>query len=276
MISVILPTYRNPKYLDLCLTSAVENKTLPSTQIIVVVDGFVEESRDVLAKYQNPENNVQILEFPQNMGMSNALNYGVWNSETPISFIINDDNVFPTEWDLRLEPFFEEIKHGTVVTVNQIEPEASIFGFPVRPWGLDADEFKYQDFLNEEPNISKAQIDNDGRIFPFLISKKLYMAIGGFDTYYQSPFYVDVDFWLKLELLNTKFYKIHHEHLYHFGSRATKLGPEGEKFRRSEGTAAQQFQYKWGYVPNVGLNTNRNNTKYPEITQREIRGVTYI
>lgn len=272
MISVILPTYRNPKYLDLCLRSAVDNKRLPETQIVVIVDGHIEESRDVLEKYNNK---VNVLEFPQNMGMSSALNYGVWNSETPISFIINDDNVFPTDWDLRLEPFFEEIKNGTVVTVNQIEPEPSIFKFPVQPLGLNTDEFKYQDFLQIEPSVSKPQIDSDGRIFPFLISKSLYMAIGGFDTYYQSPFYVDVDFWLKLELLNTKFYRVHHEHLYHFGSRATKLGPEGDKFRRSEGTAAQQFQYKWGFVPNVGMNANRHNTKYPDNLPNLIKGINF-
>lgn len=270
MISVILPTYRSPKYLDLCLKSATENRKFNSTQIVVIVDGFIEESRAVLEKYSD---RINILEFPKNMGMANALNYGVWASETPISFIVNDDNVFPREWDARLEPFIEEIMHGTVVTPNQIEPEPSIFGFPVHPLGLNADEFQYEKFLEIEMQISKAEAAPNGRIFPFLISKKKYMAVGGFDTYYQSPFYVDIDFWLKLELINTPFSRIHHEHLYHFGSRATKMGPEGAKFRQSEGVAAQQFVYKWGYSPNIVANVQRNNTKFPMETN--IRGVWF-
>ena len=52
MISLIIPTYRNPKYLDICLKSAVEGQINPKgkNEIIVVVDGFVEESKDVLKK----------------------------------------------------------------------------------------------------------------------------------------------------------------------------------------------------------------------------------
>ena len=43
MISLIIPTYRNPDYLDLCLQSAIEGQTTKN-EIIVVIDGFIEES----------------------------------------------------------------------------------------------------------------------------------------------------------------------------------------------------------------------------------------
>jgi glycosyltransferase involved in cell wall biosynthesis len=45
MLTLIIPTYRNPKYLDLCLKSAVENKVNSNTEILVIVDGFFEESQ---------------------------------------------------------------------------------------------------------------------------------------------------------------------------------------------------------------------------------------
>jgi glycosyltransferase involved in cell wall biosynthesis len=38
MISVIIPTYKNPEMLDLCLKSAIEGQN-KDNQIIVVVDG---------------------------------------------------------------------------------------------------------------------------------------------------------------------------------------------------------------------------------------------
>ena len=52
MISLIIPTYRNPKCLDICLKSAIEQQK-GKNEIIVIVDGFVEESKDILEKYIN-------------------------------------------------------------------------------------------------------------------------------------------------------------------------------------------------------------------------------
>ena len=40
-ISVIIPTYKEPEYLDLCLKSAFEGQ-VNHNEIIVVVDGFYE------------------------------------------------------------------------------------------------------------------------------------------------------------------------------------------------------------------------------------------
>ena len=39
MISVIIPTYKSPEMLDLCLESAIEGQS-EKNQIIVVVDGY--------------------------------------------------------------------------------------------------------------------------------------------------------------------------------------------------------------------------------------------
>ena len=50
MISLIIPTYRNPEYLDICLKSAIEQQSTKN-EIIVAVDGFMDESKDILEKY---------------------------------------------------------------------------------------------------------------------------------------------------------------------------------------------------------------------------------
>ncbi len=50
MISVIIPTYKNPEILDLCLRSAIEGQLI-SNQIIVVVDGFYDLNKEVLEKW---------------------------------------------------------------------------------------------------------------------------------------------------------------------------------------------------------------------------------
>ena len=65
MISVIIPTYRNPKCLDICLESALRTQD-NINQIIVIVDGFAEESAHIIEKY---DDKVHFLPLEQNMGM---------------------------------------------------------------------------------------------------------------------------------------------------------------------------------------------------------------
>ena len=99
MISVIIPTYREPEVLDLCLKSCIEGQT-NRNEIIVVVDGYYEENKHVLDKYKG---DISILELKTNQGLSRATNLGVYNASNDLILIVNDDNVFPMEWDTRLE-----------------------------------------------------------------------------------------------------------------------------------------------------------------------------
>jgi len=270
-ITAIIPTYRSPAYLDLCLKSAIENRNLSTTDICVIVDGYIDESQHIVEKYKQ----VGVIELQQNAGMANALNMGVWNAKTDVVFIVNDDQVFPKNWDTKLSKYDTTIVHNnTIITVNQIEPAQSIFGFPVHNFGTTAETFDYESFLKKEEELSKPELTMDGRIFPFLISKRDYMKVGGFDLWYKSPFWVDCSFFLKLELCECKFFRTHSCHLYHFGSKATKMGPEGQKFRASESVASQQFLYQWGFLPNVVENVFRNNMKTPK-GNPTIKGITF-
>ena len=104
MISVIIPTYKEPEALDLCLKSAVIGQK-HNNQIIVVVDGFYTLNKEVLEKY---EDKIQILDLPENLGLTKATNLGVYNAQFDKILIVNDDNVFPYEWDLKLLDSYRE------------------------------------------------------------------------------------------------------------------------------------------------------------------------
>ena len=266
MISVIIPTYRNPEYLDICLKSAIEQQYYKN-EIIVAVDGFIEESQEVLDKYKD---SINILDLGQNQGMQQALNLAVMNATNEIIFVVNDDNVFGEYYDYEIECCLKDNKK-TVVTVNQIEPTGpGIFNFPVKDLGRNPNEFKYKEFISYSNSLKKEElITEDGGIFPFAMYKKYYMAVGGFDTMYQSPFICDWDFFLKLDLIGLHFVRTHNAYLYHFGSTATKNGNEGAKFRATEGPAADVFRYKWGMDPML----YKNNSHSPE--GNLIRGIRF-
>jgi glycosyltransferase involved in cell wall biosynthesis len=250
MISLIIPTYRSPEYLNICLRSAIENQ-INKNEIIVAVDGFIEESQYILDKYKDY---IQILDLGENQGMQTALNLAVMNATNECIVIINDDNVLCKNWDIEIEKQFQE---GYVFTINQIEPTGpGIFDFPVKDLGRCPQEFKYEEFLEYELTIRRESLTPDGGIFPFIISKKDYMIVGGFDTLYQSPFICDWDFFLKLDLNKIQFRRINNIHFYHFGSAATKNSKEGDKFKATEHPAAQLFVYKWGISPQLFENNS--------------------
>ena len=263
MISLIIPTYRNPQYLDICLKSAIENQ-VNQNEIIVAVDGFIEESTHILEKYKS---DIKILDLGENRGMQTALNLAVMNATNEILCIINDDNVLSKNWDTVIE---EEFKLDSVLTINQIEPtNPSIFKFHIKNFGKNPNEFQYEDFISYEPSIRENKFTLDGGIFPFVISKKNYMIVGGFDTMYQSPFICDWDFFLKLDINGVGFYRTHNLNFYHFGSAATKNGKEGTQFKATEHPAAEVFMYKWGIAPQLF----ENNSHKPKGTV--IKGINF-
>ena len=99
MISVIIPTYKSPDTLDLCLRSCIlgqQNKN----QIVVVVDGFYDINKHVLDRWKD---NIDILNLEQNVGLCRGTNLGVYNAQYDKILIVNDDNVFPQHWDIHLE-----------------------------------------------------------------------------------------------------------------------------------------------------------------------------
>jgi glycosyltransferase involved in cell wall biosynthesis len=261
MISVIIPSYRNPKCLNICLKSALENQTYEN-EIIVVIDGFVEESQHIIDEYSN---RVSFIPLEQNSGMQYALNVGTYNANNEWILIVNDDNVFPKDWDTILEKDFVD---KLVITPNQIERTPSIFNFLTIDFG-DVDNFDFKKYTEEEQYNRENYLTNDGEIFPFIMQKKYYMASGGFDTIYDSPFICDWDFFLKLEIIGLKFIRSRKLNFYHFGSMATKNGSESTRFKESEMIAAETFEYKWGFKP---FRTKQNSHSPKGNT---LRGIKY-
>lgn len=273
-LTLVIPSYRNHRYLELCLRSAVTFKRNPTTTIIVVIDGYPEESQTVIDMF--PE--VQSIILPENKGMQYALNMGVMHAETSLVMIANDDNVFSVAWDILA---IEEFRLATlnayrlVLSINQIEPTGpSIFDFPIVDCGQTVDTFNMTQWVDTEQTHRSSLQTYTGAIFPFVILKRYYMAVGGFDTFYDSPNWCDVDFFLKLELLDFTFIRTHAFSLYHFGSVSTKRNIDAPSFRQKELVAAQVFEYKWGFRTPILANTRHGNSKLPHSEGRAaIRGL---
>ena len=98
MITVVIPTYKEPEALDLCLSSAISGQC-EKNQILLVVDGFYDINKTVIEKHKKY---IDVLNLEENVGMIRAMNYGHFNASNELTFHVQDDNVFPKSWDNNL------------------------------------------------------------------------------------------------------------------------------------------------------------------------------
>lgn len=89
LASIIINNYNYGRFLDEAIRSAL-NQTYLHTEVIVVDDGSSDESRDIIANYQE-----QIIPiFKENGGQASALNAGFKHSKGEVLFFLDSDDVF--------------------------------------------------------------------------------------------------------------------------------------------------------------------------------------
>lgn len=251
MISVIIPTYREPEVLDLCLKSCIEGQT-NRNEIIVVVDGFYEENKEVLYKYQD---DISVLDLKQNQGLARATNLGVYNASNDLILIVNDDNVFPLEWDTRLE---SQYRPGAVYAPNQIEPTPSIFSqFVIKDFGRTPEDFDLNSFRQFEISNSKMKQSIEGSTLPIFMSKKDYLRVGGWDESYPGSWVVDCEFFMKCNLNGIGSIRLYNVSFYHFVSVGTKSEERVKEAVYKEQMCHEAFRYKWGGYMKRDSQTNQ-------------------
>lgn len=250
MISVIIPTYKEPEYLDLCITSAIEGQ-INNNEIIVVVDGHYDINKDVLTKHHK---NISIFNFDTNQGLSIATNWGVYNATNDNILVVNDDNVFPNKWDIGIEKY---IVKNRIISPNQIEPSSSIFKqFHIKNLGNSSSEFSLEEFWKYEDSLPVQEYDFTGSTLPFAMKRLDYLAVGGWDIMYPSPHVVDWDFFAKCEYLGFDMVRVY-KHFYHFAGMATRKTPEQDRISiEKEHQAHLFFEAKWGERAQHNRETN--------------------
>jgi len=252
MISVIIPTYKEPEVLDLCLKSAIKGQT-EKNQIIVVVDGFYDLNKEVLEKYKK---HIEVLNLEENIGLSRATNLGVFNAKSNKILIVNDDNIFPDQWDIALIASYSP---GSVVTPNQIEPIPSMFKqMHIKNLGRDPKKFDLKAFWEyEESIIEESKVEETGCTLPIFMNKWDYMKVGGWDESYPGAWVVDWDFFLKCEIAGLRMLRTYECHFYHFVSYGTESTYE-EKIskQQKEQLCHEYFKYKWGQWAKHNSNNN--------------------
>jgi glycosyltransferase involved in cell wall biosynthesis len=269
-IGVIIPTYKEPDYLDLCIESLYKNcNNNDNFDVYVIIDGHYKINEKVIEKYKNlHNNNFKYINLKQNEGLSYSTNIGVHYCQSNYLLIVNDDNVFPKDWDkILLDKYktISETESNFFIVPNQIEPKPSIFKqYNIKSFGTKIKEFNLDEFTEYELSIkSLLKDDYTGWTFPLFMKRTDYLKVGGWDLSYKSPHIVDLDFFTKLQLNKMKSIRIYNCSFYHFGGKATKNTDEMTTINKNEFTTKEQmaFKYffdKWEFPP---IRNNDNSIK---------------
>ncbi len=237
MFSILIPSFNNLKYLELCINSIKKNSKY-NHQIIIHVnigdDGTIEFLNKINIEYTHTIYNSGICE-----GINKASNLAKFN----YFLYAHDDFYFCPDWDEILKSEIDSIGHnnfylsGTMMHSGQIQLEC----------GNDISNFDEKKFLN---NYKKFNYFNfQGSTWaPTLVHKDIWNKVGGFSEEYFPGTGSDPDFNMKLWNEGIRIFKgVNNFKVYHFGSIVLRKKINQIKKNPKYGSkGAKIFLLKWG------------------------------
>jgi len=262
-LSIIIPCYNSPEYLDILLTSIFINgsKNRENLEILIGLDGLGHLYENLISKWTDKLENKwdwKIINFQTNKGINKILNYLVNISSYENILILNEDNILG-------ENFYNLINNlpeKTLIIPNQIEmPNYSSIFLDFHKWdiGNGTNEELVLKFNEYSKTINKTFLNENGWTFPILMKRIDYLKVGGFDESFIGSNVSDWDFFIKCELNGYNSVRNFENHVYHFGGKSTKKTKEQEQDTRTkEAKALQQLYNKWKVPPYRNPTTNSN------------------
>lgn len=94
LVSVIMPSYNHAKYLPEAIESVLE-QTLPDFELIIIDDGSIDGSQQIIEEYKKKDNRIRIILHNKNQGISNTFNELIESAKGKFLSPIASDDI----WD---------------------------------------------------------------------------------------------------------------------------------------------------------------------------------
>jgi glycosyltransferase involved in cell wall biosynthesis len=231
--SILIPTWNNLPFLQLCVASIRKNSAYPH-QIIVHVNQGTDGTLDWVRS--------QGLDYtysPENIGVCLAMNAMRSRVQCDYIFYLNDDMYLLPGWDTALIEEIERLPDNRFfLSGTMIQPHSPLDVGILADYGDTVETFQEERLLREYMNYPKA--DWAGATWPpNLLHRDLWDLVGGYSIEYTPGMYSDPDFTAKLWLFGVRYMKgLSASRVYHFESKSTG------KVRKNNGQ--MQFLMKWG------------------------------
>ncbi len=236
LFSILIPSWNNLPYLQLCIKSILQNSTHPH-QIIIHVnegnDGTLEWVKSSDYSYTSSNENV---------GVCYALNAMAQLVRTDYVLYLNDDMFVGKGWDAHLYQAIQAkgdmyfYYSGTMLEYEDTGNKAVLSPYD---FGRTHDTFQEDEF-NEFVHSNTAKDWNGSCWPPSIVHKKIWDLAGGYDVNYSPGFYSDPDFAMQLWQLGVRDFRgIGKSLVYHFKCKST-----GRAVRNN---GRKTFAKKWGF-----------------------------
>ena len=233
--SIVIPTWNNLPYVQLCVDSIRQNSRYPHQIILHVNEG----SDGTLAWAEK-----QMLDHSRsakNVGVCYAVNAAATLVKTDYLVYMNDDMYVCPDWDYFLWEEISALDHSQFfISSTIIEPKdtgnpcvivSDAFGDSIESFQEDALKKQCMDFPKEDWQ--------GGTWPPNIISKKLWDLVGGYSVEFSPGMYSDPDFSRKLWEAGVSLFKgCGQSRVFHFMCRSTG--------RVVKNDGRRQFREKWG------------------------------
>ncbi len=263
--TIIIPTWNNLKYIELCVNSIRKNSYY-NHQIIVAVnegiDGTLQWVKGQDFDYIYSKNNI---------GICYALNACRSLIDTKFVFYANDDMYFLPDWDV---PILERINQLTdnqkdvhkyfMISCTLIEPTGDNPCVVHKNFGTDIETFREEDLLKEKEYLFRD--DWRGSTWPpNVMPLDCWDLVGGMSIEFHPGWYSDPDISLKLWHAGVRdFIGVGNSLVYHFGSKSTK--------RMHKNPGKKTFILKWGISSGTFSKSylRRGDTDFEEINEDKL------
>ncbi|MBE7172778.1 MAG: glycosyltransferase [Williamsia sp.] len=238
IFSILIPTWNNLPYLQLCIGSIRKNSKL-SYQLIVHINEGTDGTREWIE--QQPDIDYSYSE--KNIGVCYALNSCRTLATTPYILYLNDDMYVCPGWDTALWQEVQRIGHPYFfISTTAIEPKVQSNCSIAGNYGTDIHSFDEQTLLQEYAGLPMH--DWQGATWPpNIVHKDVWDLVGGYSTEFSPGMLSDPDFSMKLWQAGVRIFKgIEASRVYHFGKISSK--------RLHKGKGYYIFIGKWGITQN--------------------------
>ena len=236
--SVVIPSWNNLPYLQLCVKSIRANSSF-SHQIIVTIN----EGTDGTLEWVQAQPDIDYVYAEQNLGICYGLNIARSLVKARYLMYINDDMYLLPHWDTAIDQAITTMDHDRfLLSCTMIEPYFT--NNPcvlVRDFGGDHQTFDEVGLLTHYESLRKG--DWNGSTWPpQVLPVELWDLVGGLSIEYSPGLGSEIDFAMKLWKAGVRHFRgLGSSKAYHFGSKTTR--------RLINNTSKEIFLRKWGILP---------------------------
>lgn len=215
--SVLIPTWNNLPYLQLCISSIRKNSGRDH-QLIV----HINEGSDGTLEWVKDQKDIDYTYSKENIGICSAVNAGRNLVSTDHICYMNDDMYACPGWDEAIIKEIEKAKNNLFsFSATMIEPFPGNNCVIFKDFGRDILSFRENDLLKEFASLPME--DWQGATWPpNIVHRDVWDLVKGYSEEFSPGMYSDPDFSMKLWQAGVRLFKgIAASRVYHFGTKST-------------------------------------------------------